>query len=251
MNDLLTFAVEAHGGLKRWSGVKAVTVAASVTGETWKVKSKPDVLKNVIFEVETKRERVTMEFPGQDKRSVFEPNHVEMQRRDGAIVATRDDPEASFQGQDEFTPWDDLHVVYFSGEALYTYCNTPFLCTYDGFASEEIPPIQVGAETWRRLKVAFPNTIKSHTKTQIFCFGPDGLLRRHDYTVDVLGGVPGFNYASDYRNVDGIIIPTRRRVYADEGDHQRANEPALVQIDMADITLVYTSPATVSPGRRP
>ena len=118
MNDLLTFAVEAHSGLKRWSRVKAVTVAASVTGETWKVKGKPDYLKNVIFEVETKRERVTMDFPGQDKRSVFEPNHVEMQRRDGTIVATRDDPETSFQGHDQFTPWDDIHVAYFSGEAL-------------------------------------------------------------------------------------------------------------------------------------
>jgi len=67
---------------------------------------------------------------------------------------------------------------YFSGEALYTYCHTPFLCSYDGFSSEEISPIQVDTETWRRLKVRFPDTFKSHTKTQIFCFGPDGLLRR-------------------------------------------------------------------------
>ena len=30
MNDLLNLAVEAHGGLKRWSRVEAVTVAASI-----------------------------------------------------------------------------------------------------------------------------------------------------------------------------------------------------------------------------
>ena len=81
-------------------------------------------------------------------------------------------------GQEQFTPWDDLDVAYFSGEALYTYCNTPFLCTYTGFSSEEISSIQVDGETWRRLRVIFPDTVKSHTKTQIFCFGPDGLLRR-------------------------------------------------------------------------
>ena len=92
-------SVEAHGGLKRWSRVEAVTVAASITGEEWRIKSKSDYLKNVVFSVETKKERVTMDFPGQDKRSVFEPNRVEMQRRDGTIVASRDDPEASFQGQ--------------------------------------------------------------------------------------------------------------------------------------------------------
>jgi hypothetical protein len=60
MNDLMNVAVEAHGGLKRWSRVTTVTVAASITGETWKVKGKPDCLKDVIFAVETKRERVTM-----------------------------------------------------------------------------------------------------------------------------------------------------------------------------------------------
>ena len=63
MNDLLNLALEAHGGLKRWSRVEAVTVAASITGEIWQIKSKPDYLKNVIFNTETKRERVTMDFP--------------------------------------------------------------------------------------------------------------------------------------------------------------------------------------------
>jgi hypothetical protein len=56
--------------------------------------------------------------------------------------------------------------------------------------------------------VTFPDHIKTHTREQISCFGPDGLLRRQDYTVDILGGAPGLNYATDYRDVDGIIIPT-------------------------------------------
>jgi hypothetical protein len=240
MDDLLDFVVEAHGGLKRWTRVESVAVAASITGEIWQTKSKPDYLKNVIFDAETKRERVTMEFPGQDKRSVFEPNRVEMQRRDGTVVATRDGPEASFQGQEQFTPWDDLDVAYFSGEALYTYCNTPFLCTYVGFSSEEISSIPVDGETWRRLRVVFPDAVKSHTKTQIFCFGPDGLLRRHDYKVDILGGAPGLNYASDYREVDGIIFPTKRRVYAYTGDYELVKEPLLVKIDFDEITLAYS-----------
>lgn len=38
MHDLLNLAVEAHGGLKRWSRVEAVTVAASITGEIWQTK---------------------------------------------------------------------------------------------------------------------------------------------------------------------------------------------------------------------
>jgi len=41
MNDLVKFAVEAHAGLKRWSRLTTVTVATSITGETWKIKVSP------------------------------------------------------------------------------------------------------------------------------------------------------------------------------------------------------------------
>jgi len=61
--------------------------------------------------------------------------------------------------------------------------------------------------------------------------------RRHDYNVDIFGVAPGFNYASDCRDVDGIVFPTKRRVYAHEVERQPVNEPLLVKIDMAEITL--------------
>jgi hypothetical protein len=237
MNELLNLAVNAHGGLERWNEVKTITVSASITGAIWFVKSKGDYLKNVVLRAETKRERLTIDLPGQDKRHIFEPARIVTERVDGTLIESRDDPEKSFVGQQRETPWDDIHVAYFVGEALWTYLNTPFLYTYEGFVTEEIIPIQVDGEQWRRLKVTFPDTVKSHTREQISCFGPDGLLRRHDYTVDILGGATGLNYAYDYRNVDGIIVPTKRRVYAYEGDYQLVNEPLLVAIDMGEITL--------------
>jgi len=237
MNDLLQLAVQAHGGLERWGKVSAVRVAASVTGAIWHVKGKPDYLKDIVFEVETKREHMTTDFPGQDKRSIFEPDRIVIEKLDGTVIASRDNPERSFEGQEQFTPWDDIHVAYFSGEAFFTYLNTPFLYTYEGFASQEIDPIQVEGETWRRLEVTFPDWVKSHHKTQISCFGSDGLLRRHDYVVDILGGAKGLNYAYDYREVDGIMFPTKRRVYAWEGDYQIVKEPVLVNIDISEITV--------------
>ena len=95
----------------------------------------------------------------------------------------------------------------------------------------------MNGETWRRLKVTFPDHIKSHTREQISCFGPDALIRRHDYTVDILGGATGLNYATNYKEVGGIIFPTRRRIYAYEGDYQLVPEPLLVKIDISEITL--------------
>jgi hypothetical protein len=237
MNDLLQKAVDAHGGLKRWNEISSIKVAASLTGAIWFVKSQGDYLKNVVMTVDTRKEQMTTDFPGQDQRFLFTPERLVMEKRDGTVLWERNDPEKSFEGQARETPWDDLHVAYFQGDALWTYLNTPFLYTQPGFETEEIASIEVSGETWRRLKVTFPDRIKSHTREQISCFGPDGLIRRHDYTVDILGGATGLNYASDYRDVDGIIFPTKRRIYAYEGDYQLVPEPLLVKIDMGEITL--------------
>jgi len=241
MSELLDRAVKAHGGLDRWNKVKAIKVAASITGAIWYIKSKGNFLTNVVLTADTHSERLTIDFPGQNKRARFEPNRIVFETEDGTLIEARDNPESSFEGQQRYTPWDDFHVAYFVGEALWTYLNTPFLYTHEGFATEEIPSIQVDGETWRRLKVTFPDSVKSHTKEQISCFGPEGLLRRHDYTVDILGGATGLNYALDYRDVDGIVVPTKRRVYAYEGDYQLVKEPLLVAIDMGEITLDYAN----------
>ena len=237
MHELLRLAVTAHGGLTRWKQIKAIKVAASITGAIWFVKGQADSLKDIVMTVDTRSESLITDFPGQDKRSLFEPNRITMQKKDGTLMEARTNPEASFAGHRRETPWDNIHVAYFQGEALWTYLNTPFLYTQPGFITEEIASIQVDGETWRRLKIIFPEHIKSHTREQISCFGPDGLLRRHDYTVDILGGATGLNYASAYRDVDGIIIPTKRRIYAYEGDYQPILSPLLVKIDMGEITF--------------
>ena len=179
-----------------------------------------------------------MEFPGQDKRTIFEPDRVVVETMQGETITARDGPKKSFEGQTLATPWDDVHVAYFSGEAMWTYLNIPFLYEQRRFETEELSPIQVEGESWRRLRVTFPENVRGHARTQISCFGPDGLLRRHDYTVDVLGGAKALNYASDYRRIDGIVFPVTRRVVAYERDYQPVKEPVLVAIDMKEISLL-------------
>jgi hypothetical protein len=121
---------------------------------------------------------------------------------------------------------------------MWTYLTIPFLYAQPGFETEEISPIESDGETWRRLKVTFPENVRSYTRTQISCFGPDGLLRRHDYTVDILGGAKALNYASNYSRVDGIVFPVTRRVVAYEADYQPVKEPVLVAIDMKEIIIL-------------
>jgi hypothetical protein len=236
--DLLDTAMEAHGGLERWSEIDLVRVEASITGAIWDLKGRPDVLREVVITASTELERLVMDFPGQDKRSIFEPNRVTIETAGGDLVEARDEPVAHFAGQAADTAWDDIDVAYFSGEALWTYLTTPFLFSQPGFSVSEVPdPWREDAEEWRRLRVTFPDRIASHTRGQLFFFGPDGLLRRHDYSVDILGGTTGANYALEYRNVDGIVVPTRRRIYGYEGNHKVVREPVLVAIDMGEIAF--------------
>ena len=86
MNDLLQKAVDAHGGLKRWNKISCVTVAASLTGAIWFVKSQGDYLKNVVMTVDTRKEQMTTDFPGQDKRFLFTPERLVMEKRDGTLL---------------------------------------------------------------------------------------------------------------------------------------------------------------------
>jgi hypothetical protein len=237
MIELLDLAVAAHGGLVNWNKIRSIKIAASITGAIWALKGKADVLKNVLMKAETQKEHLVTEFPGRNKRSDFTPDRIVLETEDGKLIEVRDNPKASFQGHTRETLWDDIHVAYFSSEALWTYLTIPFLYTYPGFVVEEISSIQEEDEKWRRLKVTFPDSVSSHTREQISCFGPDGLLRRHDYTVDVLGGATGLNYASRYRDISGIIVPTKRRVYAYEGDYRVIPEPLLVAIDMEAVSF--------------
>jgi hypothetical protein len=130
-----------------------------------------------------------------------------------------------------------MHVAYFSSYALWNYLTIPFLCTYPGFVTEELAPWEENGEQWRPLRVIVPDSIASHSREQVVYFGPDGLLRRHDYTVDVMGGAPGSNYAADYCNVGGIVVPTKRRVYAPDANKRKIPEPVLVAIDIRDISF--------------
>jgi hypothetical protein len=251
MNDLSSAAVNAQGKLSRWNQLKTVTATLSITDAIWEVKGKPDALEDLSIEAQLQKESLTTHFNGQGKRTVFEPNRITVQTESGRIVGSRDDPRSAFRGHTQQTPWDDMHLAYFSSYALWIYLTIPFLYTYPGFVTEELGPWEESGEQWRPLKVIVPDSIASHSREQVAYFGPDGLLRRHEYTVDIMGGAAGLNYAADYRNVDGIMVPTKRRAYAPDGNKQKIPNPVLVAIDIRDITFSADSDADKTIARRP
>jgi hypothetical protein len=237
MSDLLTLAVGVHGGLSRWNRFTTLTATASITGAIWPAKGQPDALANIRVEAQLHSQIVIIHQLARRTRLIFTPQRVALEAESGELLGWRDNPREFFKGQTQLSPWDDLHLGYFCGYALWTYLTIPFLYTRPGFLSEEIAPWSEDGQRWRVLRVTFPDDVASHSRGQSSYFGDDGLLRRHEYTVDVMGGARGLNYASDYRDFDGIMVPTKRRIYGYDDRKQKIPVPLLIAIDFADITF--------------
>jgi hypothetical protein len=236
MSHLLQAAMAAHGGLDRWNSYRKVSIDLSVGGALWDFKGQTGLFRDAYYEAELDAQRAILgRFGGPHQRVRFSPNRLVLETASGEPIESRENPRGAFKGHQNDTPWDRFHAAYFDGYALWTYLTQPFLYSYPGFETVEIEPWEEDGETWRRLKVIFPGDIASHTREQTSYFGPDGLLRRHDYAVDVLGGATGAQYIEDYHEHGGILMPHRRRVYPRGPDNRKISEPLLVSIDIRDL----------------
>lgn len=239
MNDLVTSVVEAHGGLERYNRFESAMVRHRVGGSLWRLKGREGVLDQVTVRLDLHRQHAShFPFTAPDLRTSFTAKRVAVETVDGTVVAERsDDARGSFPA-DVSARWDDLHVAYFAGEAMWTYLTSPFAFTFPGFETEELSPVVEDGETWRRLEVTFPDHIATHCRRQVFYFDADGLLRRHDYTPEVINAGPAAHYVAGYREFDGIMVPTRRRVYRLGRDGTVSRDVELVTIDVESVVFV-------------
>lgn len=240
-NELLEFAIEAHGGGARWREVTRIIASVSIGGVLWASKGQAGALDAATVAIDAHRQSCSLDrLGGRDRRAVFTPDRVAIETAGGQLVEERRNPRASFDRTLD-APWDDLHLAYFAGYAMWTYLTVPFLLAQPGFRIEEVEPGEENGGTRRGLRSRFPADIASHCSEQVFWFGPDGLLRRHDYTPELVIPDPGHlavaHYTNDHELYDGISFPTRRRAVALRPDGTTVPEPALVTIEINDLTI--------------
>src|SRR6266852_3106545 len=236
--ELAMLAMEAHGGLERWNRFTMLSAHLIQGGVFWGAKGKAGVLDDVTVTVDLRNEKVShWPFGTPDRRSRFEPQRVALENASGEVVEELLQPRSSFQGHTLETPWSDLHLAYFAGCAMWTYLNTPFLLVRPGVESEEIEPWREAGETWRRLKVRFPKDIATHSTEQTLYFDQQGLLKRHDYDVEISGGTPAAHYVSDLKEFSGIVFPTKSRIFPRQPDGHAAPEALVVSIDLDQFVL--------------
>lgn len=238
MNSLLAQVIDAHGGIDHWKQFRSVSARITTGGGFWALKGlvQDPAPRHMAVSLHEQFASVTP-FGQADWRSSFRPGRIAIETTVGALVRERADPRASFAGHVMNTPWDPLHRAYFNGYALWTYLTTPFFMAMPGFEVSEIEPWVEQGEAWLGLRARFPDSIESHSKVQDFYFGSDFLLRRHDYQVDVAGGLRAANYVHDTVDVQGLRMPTKRRVYLRGPNREAVRDLLLVSIDFSDFAF--------------
>lgn len=234
MTDLLDLVYDAHGGLERWQRLTEVRFTGSAGGMLpW---PRPDFLADMAVTIDTRAERAEIRpFGAPDRHARFTPDHVEIVDEHGAVLAEHHEPRRVFDGHPAGELWSEVQAAYFGGYAFWTYLMIPFLLTWDGIQSTEIEPWQENGETWRRLRVEFPDHIATHNSVQTLYFGAENhLLRRHDYSPDVLGNPLTAHYTGDYRTYDGFAFPTRRRVKRRQPDNTTFGE-TIINLDIHSV----------------
>lgn len=235
--ESLTSIIDAHGGEDRWRSLEAIEAVLSVRGFLFAMKRVPP-MKHVRVRAWIREPRFTFfDFPRQGQNGEFMGDkEVLIADSLGNVVRKRLQPRPYFSGLRRSFYWDSLDFIYFGGYATWNYLLTPFLFLHDGFAFEEIGPVRGLSGFPTVLRTTFPEDIPTHCKTQTFYFDDQGLLRRLDYTAEVIGHwAHAAHLCDEYTEVDGLRFPTHRRVMPLGFGNKPLPGPTLVAIDVHEI----------------
>jgi hypothetical protein len=239
MNNPLELTLKAHGGLEHWKKYNTVSAHLKVDGLTWTRKQQPGVVKDVWVNVNTKFQDVVFKQNTGDKlTATFAKNRLSVSNQFGGPLEMLDNPRLSFEGHTRESGWSLPQAFYFASYAIWIYFNAPFVFADPEYIVQEISPWEEDGEQWRRLQVTFPDGIHTHSKIQTFYIDNTGLIRRHDYNVEISANVASAHYLYDYIDVQGIKFPTKRMVFLRKEDNTSLQpEPLLVKVDIENLKL--------------
>jgi hypothetical protein len=238
MNPLAKKIIDAHGNLDAWREFGSLSARLKQGGALWGLKGHAGKLDDTAVTVGLREEWAShAPFGPNGKVSVFRPDSVFLKDGTGQVLEELRDPRSSFAGHTLETPWSEPQLAYFAGCAMWTYLNMPFLLARQGVVTEALPDWEEHGETWQRLQVTFPPDVATHSTKQTLYADANGLLKRHDYDVEIAGNTAGAHYMSDYIEVQGFKFPTSRKIFPRGPDGRSMREPLVVSIDLSEIQL--------------
>ncbi len=232
--DIVEQAIAAHGGLDLWEGASEVSVQISSGGLAFASKLEGHAVRDVEARISVRGQHVILTpYPRPGQRGVLDQDGtVRVETEGEELVEARGNARGAFRDLRHKLRWDRLDILYFATYAIWTYLSTPFVFTREDYQVVELDPWVENGEPWRRLAVTFPEHVHTHSRQQVFYVDANGLIGRHDYTAEPIGGwAKAAHYCLDHRSFDGLVVPTRRRVYPRKPNNQRRSGPLLVWIE--------------------
>jgi hypothetical protein len=239
---LLDEVVVANGGMERWRAASTIAARARSGGLLLRTRMPGTRLAEYEITAGAGDQHVIFDpFPQPGRLGVFDHGAVRIETQDGEIVEERVDPRPLFFGRPGLrrnVRWDALDSVYFAGYAMWNYLNTPWLLTGEGVQAREAEPWEQDGERWRRLEVRFPEEFDTHSRDQTFYFDERGLLRRHDYVAEPVGGwANAAHNCADHVEADGMTFATRRWVRPIGPRNRSMPFPTMVWIELDSIRV--------------
>jgi hypothetical protein len=239
---LLAEVLEAHGGVERWRAARDIRASVRTGGLLLATRARRALVSEYRIALRVHEPWVELDPAGVPERGVFDHGVVRRLAADGSVVEERREPRALFSGRAGLRRnlrWDALDTAYFAGYAMWNYLTTPLLLTREEVkVSEGSPMTGPGGERWRRLDARFDPSLDTHSPEQTFWVGGDSILRRHDYTAEVVGGwARAAHRLTENHEAGGLVFPTRRRVTPRGPGDRALPGPALVWIEITDIEV--------------
>lgn len=236
--ELLETMIDAHGGLQKWFEFSRATARVLITGDVWSSPKGEPVFADTQIEILTQEESVTMVSNGSSGlRSVFRPNIIQLEVPGEELVETRYNPRTSFEAGGRLSEWDKFQMAYVCSYSIWNCLTQPFLFSFSGFEIEEVAPRPAGTETWRTIKVEYPEYIVSPSR-QIICYvGDDGLMRQQDFVHHNLNDITISSVMTEYAEIQGMRLPVVRKLYLAKDLENGTDAPLFASIQIKDIAF--------------
>jgi hypothetical protein len=239
---LLDEVMTAHGGAGRWKRAREITARVRSGGLLPRSRTPGTKLSEYELTVDMEKPRAVLDpYPAEGQRGVFQAGEVRIEDGAGQVLESRELARESFYGASGLRRnlrWDALDTTYFAGYAMWNYMTTPYLLTRSGIDVREGEDWEEGEETWRRLEVTFPDELDTHSREQTFYVDRKGLIRRQDYTAEVVSRFANAaHYCGEHKEFSGLTFPTKRRVLPRAVNNRSLPGPTLVWIELAEVEV--------------
>jgi len=213
--DLVEDSIRAHGGWDAWKTLEVIRLdPAWLRGPLpWMKGYGRTFGLPRYFELRPHREVAVFEgFPTDDTTGLYENGTVSLvDAKTTETLIGSAHHRKTLQGTARNRTWTPLDALYFFGYALLHYHSIPFTLGEAAFVS--MSEVSMRGQPLTSLELDFPPERETHCVRQTFFFGPEGLVRRHDYVADVISRLArGCHMWEDYDLVGGMKFATRRRV---------------------------------------